>query len=254
MKKVLASLFVAAMAVALPAAAQMTPHSIDHVLRVKVKDGMRPQFEAGVKKLRAWQKEHHYPFAGSAWRIITGRWDGQYMFVTMGRDWKDFDESDKFGPGESPIVMTDIAPYVKYAISSFWRTPADLNLPPQAGQAPPKLMSVVFVMIKPGSEESLESVIKAANAAIQKSHWTGHTSSWHILVNGGEGPQWALTTFYKNWADFAPPATTFGKMLTGVYGKEGAHALGKKFDKSVVSVRSEILRYDHDLSYTPPSM
>jgi hypothetical protein len=252
MKKILASLSILVLALALPAAAQMAPKSIARVIEVKVKGGMHQQFEDGMKKLHQWQHEHNYPFASHTWSIITGDRGGHYVIVVGGHDWKDFDEVEKFGPAISKEVDADVAPYVETAVFSYWRELPDLSPnPPQAGQAPPKYISVTTYFLKPGGEDNLEDVIKQAKAAIEKTHWPANPDEWDTLVNGGEGSQIVHVIAHNDWADFQPPEPTFAKMLSSVYGKEGSQALFNKFVKSVRSWRTEIYRFRPELSYKP---
>ena len=143
MKKFLVSLSIAALAMALPAAAQMAPKSVARVIDVKVKNGMNQQFEEGVKKFRQWEQQQNYPFTEFAWSIMTGDRSGHYLFATIGHDWKDFDETEKFGPGASKVIQADVAPYVESAVYSFWEAHPDLSSPSQTGQAQPKCMTVV---------------------------------------------------------------------------------------------------------------
>ncbi len=252
MKRILASLFIGVLAMALPAAAQMAPKTISHVLYVTAKSGMHSQFEAGVKKLRVWQKEHNYPYASQAWVVITGKREGEYVFVTGGRDWKDFDESAKFGEGESKVVAADIAPYVDSVVGSFWRVHPDLSAhPPQAGHTPPQFISVTTYYLQPGGEASVEHLIKQVNEAIKKTQWPAPPNEWYSLVNGGMGSQFAHVTGHQDWASFAPPQPSFEKMLTEAYGKEGSTAIFHKFVKNIKTWRTEIYRYQSELSYTP---
>ena len=60
MKKALVSLSLLALAVALPAGAQMPAKSLVRIYNIKVKPGMAPQWEAGTKKLNEWSHEHNY--------------------------------------------------------------------------------------------------------------------------------------------------------------------------------------------------
>ena len=253
MKKALVSLSIAVLALALPAAAQMAPKSVVQAIDVKVKGDMQPQFEAGVKKLRAWQKEHNYPFTSYAWQIITGPRSGMYVFVSAGHDWKDFDQAEKLGQGSSQIVQEDIVPNTESADFSFWQAHPDMGSPAQTSQAPPKFMTVVHYSVKLGAGDDFQDVIKEVGDAIEKTHWPGGHAAWYSLINGGEEGQWVLTIGHKDWADFQPPETPMGKMLSGVYGKEGSEALFRKFAKSVLSQRSEIFRYRPELSYMPNS-
>jgi hypothetical protein len=256
MKRILVFLSAVAFALApaLPAAAQMAPRSVTELITVKPKSGMSQQFEEGIKKLRQWQHQQNYPFVQHAWSVITGDQGGEYVFATVGRDWKDFDETEKFGPAISKEINADVAPYTELVVFSFWEAHPDLSAnPPQAGEAPPKFISVATYSLKPGGFDTIESVIKQANEAIKKTNWPAKHDEWYTLINGGEGPQLTAVTWHNDWADFQPPEPSFGKMLSNVFGKAGSDALYHQFLKSVRTWRTEICRYRPELSYTPNS-
>jgi hypothetical protein len=254
MRKVLVSLCLMALGFALPAAAQMPAKSLTRIVAIKVKPGMAPQFEEGLKKFHQWEKQQNVAFTFHVWSIITGPRTLQYAIGTGGHDWKDFDALTKLGPAAQEQIQTDMGAYFESVEISFWLYRKDLSGHAlDASQPPPAFVQVTTYFLKPGIGTGITDAIKAANAAIEKSHWPGKPSGWYSLVNGGGGPELAIVTGHTNWADFQPPETSFGKMLGEVYGKEGAAALGKKFFGGVRTWRSEIWRYRPDLSYIPAS-
>jgi hypothetical protein len=221
---------------------------------IKVKPGMAPQFEEGLKKFHQWEKQQSVPFTFQVWSIISGPRTQQYVIGTSGHDWKDFDALTKLGPATQEQIQADMGTYVESVEISFWEYREDLSGHPLTTSQPPMaFVSITTYFLKPGGGTGATDAIKAALAAIQKSHWPGKPSRWYSLVNGGDGPTLAIGTGHENWADFQPPETTFIKMLTEVYGEEGAEALGKKFFSGLRSWRSEIWRYRPDLSYIPAS-
>jgi hypothetical protein len=252
MKKCLVFFAIFAFAIVLPAVAQTAPKTIVRVFDVKVKNGAQQQFEEGVKKVRAWQKEHNYPLRSLTWSVISGERTGDYMIPNFAANWKDFDAVDKLGPAMSKEIDTDVGPYVDSVVASYWESQPDLDAnPPQAGQTPPEFISVTTYFLKPGGADGIENVIKQAKAAIEKTHWPNKTEEWYMLENGGTGPQFLHIGWRKDWADFAPPEPSFVKMLSSVYGKAGSDALYKEFLKSVHTWRTEIYRYRPELSYIP---
>ncbi len=254
MKRTVVCLFVAALAVALPAAAQMRPKTIVRLYDVKVKSGMHQQFEAGVKKIRAWQKEHNYPLRSLTWSVISGERDGEYLIPVFAANWKEFDAAAKFGPEMGKEIQADVGPYQESVVASYWQLQPDLEAnPPQVNATPPKFISLTTYYLRPGAGDRLEDVIKQANAAIKKTSWPTKPDEWYTLENGGKGTQLLHVTWHQDWASFQPPDPSFGKMLSNVYGKEGSHALFMKFVKGVKTWRTEILRYRPELSYTPSS-
>jgi hypothetical protein len=254
MRKLVVFLSFLTLAFALPAGAQMPSKSLARVINVTVKPGMGPQWEEGVKKFVQWQHQQDAPLAYYVWSIISGPRSGQYVVGTFGHDWKDFDEAEKLGPAAEKQIQVDLEPYTESHLVSYWEYRSDLSGHEiNMGQVPPAFSSLTRFNLKPGAEFTMEDVIKAVNAAIQKSHWSGKPSEWYSLVNGGEGPAMILSTGHQNWADFQPPETSFVKMLIEAYGKEGAGALLRNFSNSLRSEESEILSYRPDLSYIPAS-
>jgi hypothetical protein len=254
MRKALVFLSFLALAAALPAGAQMPPKSLTRIVIIKVKPGMGPQFEAGLKKFHQWEEQQNVSFTFHTWSIISGPRTLQYAISTSGHDWKDFDALTKLGPAAQEQIQADMGAYVESVEISFWLYREDLSghaLDPS--QPRPTFIEVTTYFLKPGGGTGVTDAIKAAGAAIQKSHWPGKPSGWYSLVNGGNGPTMAIVTGHPNWADFQPPETSFIKMLTEVYGKDGATALGKKFFSGLRSWRSEIWRSRPDLGYTPSS-
>ena len=232
----------------------MQPKTMARVVTITVKPGMGPQFEAGMKKYHQWQHEHNITSTYYTWEIVSGKRFGEYITATFNHDWKDFDAMEKENMGGGAQIQADMGDYVESVDIGYWALRPDLSTSPaNPGAAPAPFAEVETFFIKPGGDEAIEDVIKQVGAAIQRSHWQGKPADWYSLVNGGEGSQLVLASDRANWADFQPPETSFMKMLTGVYGKDGAQALLTKFDKALKSERSEILRYLPDLSYIPSS-
>ncbi|HXH48935.1 MAG TPA: hypothetical protein VNM47_06280, partial [Terriglobia bacterium] len=130
MRKVFVSLIFIALAVALPASAQMSHKNVDEIIVVKTKPSMSAQYEAGVKKLTEWSRQQNRPFTYYCWSIITGPRTGQYVFGTLGHDWKDFDAAEEGNAGARKIIMEDMDPYTESVRISFWRYRDDLSGPP----------------------------------------------------------------------------------------------------------------------------
>ena len=253
MRKTCVFLCLLALAAVLPASAQAEHNTIARVYDVVPKAGMDQQWQEGLKKFHQWEHEHHVAGTYYTWRVISGdRW-GHYLIGTFGHDWKDFDAMEKDAPaGIGDEFRADLPPYTGSVKAAYYAFRTDLSsTKPNPSQPPSHFTALITIMLKPGGDEDIADVIKAGNAAAEKSHWSGNPSQWYSLVDGGEVPQLVLAVSHKDWADFQQPDPSFGKMLSGVYGKEGAEALGHKFNKQVRSIKTEILQYLPDLSYIP---
>jgi hypothetical protein len=250
MRRLLVFFTLMALTAAMPAGAQMPAKSLARVVNVKVKPGNVQQFEEGLKRFHAWEHQQNYPFTYYAWTIISGERNGQYILASLGHDWKDFDEVEKFTASAGAQVQADLAPYTESVTISYYVQRSDLSvLEPAPGASPLPFSEVITFFLKPGAEPANEEVIKEVGAAIKKSNWPAKPAQWYQLVNGGEGDELILASGRKDWANFQPPEKTLAQMLAEVYGKDGAQALFGKFDRGLRSVRTEIARYRTDLSY-----
>ena len=255
MRKVGVFLSIIALAIALPASAQMAPKSMGQIYVIKTKPSMSAQWEAGFKKLIDWSKQQNRPATYYCWSILTGPRTGEYVLGTFGHDWKDFDAINTPNPDAGKIIQEDMAPYTESVRRSFWAYRGDLSGPPaNAGQTPTAFSAVITFFFKQGTDMgSISDTIKQVRAAMKKSQWPGNPGSWYSLVNGGFEPTMAVVLGHPNWADFQPPDPSLGKMLGEVYGQEGAGAIFNKFYGSMRAVRSEIWAYRPELSYIAAS-
>ena len=55
--------------------------------------GMKAAYEEGVKKHQQWHKEHNDTWTFNVWQITSGPRTGDYVHVTSGHQWGDFDLS-----------------------------------------------------------------------------------------------------------------------------------------------------------------
>jgi hypothetical protein len=254
MNKVCAFLSLLVLAVAIPAGAQTNSKNIARIYTIRAKPGQEQQWEAGLKKLQAWEHQQNLPGTYYVWSVISGPNIGDYILGEFGHAWADFDEmqarAEKAGFGKE--LDETVAPYTESVGISYYAFLTDLAITPPDPNKPPMPMSEVnFFNLKPGGLAPAINAIKQANAAIKKTHWPGaeNPGGWYVLVDGGEGPQLVLSGGLKNWAGMQEPSPSFEEMLEQVYGKAGAHALGHMFYSHVRSESSEIIRYRPDLSY-----
>jgi hypothetical protein len=191
MRKSVVFLFLLVLAIALPAGAQMPAKSLNRVIVVKTKPSMSAQWEEGMKKLNEWAHQQNIPLAHNCWSIIAGPRTGQYVIASPGHDWKDFDAAEKSSQGMVEQIQADLEPYTESHLTSFWVYREDLSGHAfDTSQPPPAFVEVTTYFLKPGGGAGVTDAIKAANAAIQKSHWPGKPSGWWSLVNGATGPPW----------------------------------------------------------------
>jgi len=254
MKKVFVLVSLLALAVAIPAGAQTNSKNIARIYTIKTKPGEAQQWEAGMKKLEAWDHQNNMPGILYVWSVISGPNYGDYILGTFGHDWKDFDamqaHAEKVGAGKE--IQETVAPYTASVGISYYAFLSNLSSPITPGQKPMPMSELSFFTLKPGGTQPVINAIKQAGAAMAKTHWKGNgPGEWYALADGGEGPQLVLSVGHENWAGFQEPSPSLTEMLAQAYGKAGAHALGHEFNSHVRSEYSEIIRYRPDLSYNP---
>ncbi|MBZ5671522.1 MAG: hypothetical protein LAO04_17575 [Acidobacteriia bacterium] len=234
---------------ALPLLAQEKPGTVAGVWHVKVKPGMRQQFEQANKRHMEWHRQQKDTWAVDVWEIASGQRVGQYGYGSFGHHWKDLDSHAKFDEADMADYYANVAPYVESMVGGYYLYHPEMSRPME-GAAP--LLEVVEYHLNMGGESDFLMALRKVQEAIQKSNYPVNYYTYE-LFNGGEHPTYVFTFPHKNWADFEPPEQTLRAVLEKVYGREEAESVLKLFDKSVHCVRSEIAASRPDLSYAPPA-
>jgi hypothetical protein len=233
---------------AVPLLAQEKPGTVAGVWHVKLKAGMRQQFEQANKRHMEWHRQQKDTWAENVWEIVSGDQVGQYGYGTFNHHWKDFDSHAKFDEADMADYYANVAPYVESEAGGFYLYHPEMSRP-MGGDAP--LSEVVEYHLNMTGESDFLMAVRKIHEAIQK---TNYPVYYHLyeLYNGGEHPTYVFVFPHKNWADFEPPEQTFLAMLEKAYGRDEAESVLKLFDKSVHGLRSQIIAYRPDLSYLPP--
>ena len=234
---------------ALPLLAQEKPGTVAGVWHVKLKPGMRQQFEQANKRHMEWHRQQKDTWAVDVWEIASGQRVGQYGYGSFGHHWKDLDSHAKFDEADMADYYANVAPYVESMVGGYYLYHPEMSRPME-GAAP--LLEVVEYHLNIGGESDFLMALRKVQEAIQKSNYPVNYYTYE-LFNGGEHPTYVFTFPHKNWADFEPPEQTLRAVLEKVYGREEAESVLKLFDKSVHCVRSEIAASRPDLSYAPPA-
>jgi hypothetical protein len=234
---------------ALPLLAQEKPGIVGIVFTVKPKAGMRQQFEQANKRHMDWHRQQKDTWAVAVWEIVSGEHIGDYGYGTFGHHWKDLDSHAKFDEADTADYMTNVGPYVEPLIARYYLSHPELSRPME-GEVP--LAEVVEYRLNMSGESDFLMAVRKVHEAIQKSNYPVY---YHLyeLFNGGEHPTYVFVFPHKNWADFEPPEETLRAMLEKAYGRDDAESILKLFDKSVHGVRSQIIAFRPDLSYSPPA-
>jgi len=244
--------FILAAALALPAGSSLAADQPGTVARVFVtapKPGMGAQYEAGRKKHMDWHRKQNDTWAWFVWQVETGPNTGSHLAGTFGHQWKDFDEWEKkLGEGDTADGAINLAPFSGGGTNGIYNHLADVSRP--GGATPSPMSEVIHYQLNMGAEQEFKSAIKKIHEAIGKAGLDWHYH-WYELMDGGEHPTFVLSIAMNGFADLAPAETPFPAMLAKAYGEFEAGEVLKAIDRSVKSVRSEVIKYRPDLSYAP---
>ncbi len=234
---------------ALPVATQEEEGNIAMVVTIKAKDGMRQQYEEGVKRHGEWHRQQNDPWTWEVWEFISGENTGAYGAGTFGHRWEEFDTAPVSREADSADVQKNIAPFQKSVIVQFYAYLAKVSRPEEGEGLAPMSAGIEF-QVRQGKNEEFNHLVGKFHKAIEKTNWPVHYK-WYALVNGGAGGTYVLVLPRENWASFAQPEKLFPAMLEEAYGRQEAESLLERWSKAVKGTRSSISRTRPDLSYFP---
>lgn len=248
---ILLSVLVLAFVAALRARAQTRPEILLEETTVKVKPGEAQQWEAALKRLHGWERQHNDPFSSATLMVIAGRGTGQYHVTRFELHWSDFDKIDKFDSsiGVSKEIHATVAPYTESIEREFYVFKPDLNVGRFRGHGRVTLSRVVKFTFKPGSLPAVRDILRQMNVALNKTKWPWGKPAWFELAEGG-GPQFLEVSIAPDWADFRSPTPSLRAELVKVCGRARASALMHEFNEHLLSVNGQVLRIRYDLSYS----
>jgi hypothetical protein len=232
---------------ALPLLAQEKPGTVAGVWNVTTKAGMRQQFEQANKRHMDWHRQQKDTWTVTVWEIVSGEHIGDYGYGSFGHHWKDLDSHAKFDEADTADYLANVAPYVEAMVGRYYLYHPELSSPME-GEAP--LSEIVEYRLNVAGESDFLMAVRKVHEAIQKTNYPVYAYVYE-LYNGGEHPTYVFVFPHKNWADFEPPEQSFRAMLEKAYGRDEAQSILKLWDKSVRGVRSQIIAYRPDLSYSP---
>ena len=237
---------------ALPLAAQEGQQAnLSRGYTLIVKQGHGAQFEASFKQHMEWRASQKDPWGWEVWELDTGENLGQFVAISGGHGWGDFDSYDL--PGASQNWNVTAGPHVAKAHGWINRMMLRASRPPEGELKEGALAQVETFKFKPGKmQEAVGLIIKVTEAA-KKTNWAGRFI-WLAPVAGGEGGTLTLVVSAENWAAMDSPSHNVDAMLAEAIGEEAAGKLFEAFGSIVVSSRKEIWRYRADLSISPGRM
>jgi len=233
----------------LPAMAQDGPGPITRVTQwVLDPDADGDKFEEGLKKHNQFHAKQGDTQGHFTWEIVSGPNSGKLYRTAPARHWADFDAEAEWGDADAADSVKNLDPYIAFGTTAYWVRRGDVSRPPAT--QPSAMASLVFFKIKIGRVAKADRLIKKFHEAIGETEWPSNYI-WFQLVNGLEGPLFALVLPRDNWADMAPPEKAFDAMLEEAYGEPEAEALLEEWGNTIQSMTSEIIRLRRDLSYVP---
>lgn len=231
-----------------PLCAQQPAGEIAYFIHVKPKAGMVQEFEEAAKSHMDWHRQENDPWQWHIWQYETGEQLGEYLAITQGHRWEDFDAHADFIARDNADAGTRMGPYMESMSAWYSRFLVDLSHWP--ADLSPSLVFVIMHRVKPGKVAQLNHAIERIHKALQEANWPHHYL-WERVIVGGEGPIFNVVLPMNQWADMNPPETPFEAAIEKAVGRREAESLLRSFLESIEGQRTEILRYRPDLSYVP---
>ena len=231
----------------LPVAAQDDGGNIAQIISYSAKPGMEKEMIEAVQRHLDWHREQNDPWTWLGWEVVSGDDVGTYGAGTFGHNWADFDNSPVSRDADEADVAKNVLPYTNLDSVRFYAALPDVS---HVSETPTPMHAILVFRLRQGKTPDFLHLIGKFHEGIQKTEWPVHYS-WHMLVNGGEGPEFVLVLPRANWAAFAPPSKPFAAMLEEAFGRTEAQSLLSDFGDALESSSSHAIRTRPDLSYIP---
>ncbi len=204
--------------------------------------------EAGAMRHMEW-------YAGSgggswtwlAFQVIMGERTGQYVWVTGGHSYADFDMADVDPSMSNESIAENITPHVTGVRVALLRANADLGIAQTTPSTAP-LYKVLTFTLKPGADARFGHVLAKLKEAFGDS---GIAYTVFQSAQGGNG-QWIVSIPHENFASMDTDPSLFPRLMTAAHGEYEATALLESLGEIVASQTSEILAFRPDLSVNVP--
>lgn len=233
----------------MPALAQ-EPGPVAKIYLVKVKPGMEAQFEEAYKQHVEWHRQQNDSWVWDAWQYQSGERFGQYVVVTSGHHWKDFDERGEMEKADNADAQKRLLPLTE-SVTVWWsRAMPDLSRLPQ-GEFEVRVARVTDYHIKPGKGFEFVELIRKAGNALAKANW-GDPILWTQDLTG-QGGVFSAVEMLPNWSALAPSDKSIGEVLASQLGQETASHMRETFWNCVARTETHLVAYRPDLSYAPSS-
>src|SRR5688500_2609795 len=169
---------------------------ISRVYYLTPKAGSEMQFEKALQEHAQLHAQRKDPWRWNVRLTETGRRTGEYIVITSGHQWKDFDNPAIPNIEDDQHFGSTVGPHVGSWSSVFLQSRPDLSRMQQMTPNSP-LMVVTFFYLKYGKTAQFEDAIKQINTALDK---TGapRMSTWSQMVGSGRNATYLLVTPREN--------------------------------------------------------
>lgn len=212
---------------------------------VRVKPGLEEKFEAVQKIHWQWHKRQGDKWSWFVWTIESGDNIGAYVVASFGRSWTELDrEFEILAPTPNPEA--DTGPFHQSVQEGYYIFRNDLDSSVDMTNPSP-FASFTKVIVKADSVADFEAGLKNVHT-LATSLGLGEVAGgrWYELKNGGDWPQFLLIEDRSSWANFQE-GRLFESLMKASPAGPGAEVL-LRFQRSILSVRTEALRYHPGLS------
>lgn len=247
------ALFVCALALCFAGslAAQQPAAEVTRVFFVTPKPGMELQFEDAVKKHMDWHRQRKDPWRWDARFTETGRRTGEYVFLTAGHQWKDFDNQPVPAKDDGQHFVSTVSQFVASWSSSILVTRRDLTRT-ESGTPLPPLSTVVYFHLKYGQTNKFVNAQRQIRETQDKTN-APIRSTWFQLASTGVNATFILSVPRENWAAFEGSGGPSGQRerVEQTFGRAAADAIYQALEESVAYTEAKITMARPDLSYIP---
>ena len=235
---------------AAPARAQDPQGPVTHYYLTTVKPGHDVKWEEALKEHVDWHRQQNDTWAFDTYMLLTGERLGQYLTISDGHPWADYDAPSVSAQEDSTDAMSKLGPHTKSLSSGFLTEQTELSRPPEA-PLPSPLIQTVRYQIKPGKNPVFMGTVVRFGEVNDKMNLP-HRYFWYSEYGGGA----AARTFWRivgrpNWAAMAPLSPSSFQAVRETHGEEGLQEWIDDFAESVGSVTSNLWQHRPDLSYAP---
>jgi hypothetical protein len=248
MRSPVASVVVAALALA-PVVAAAQPPTTDTIVQVnRQRASNTAQYEAARKKHMAWHKSQSDTWAWNVYEVSTGPDSGGYLISSGGHTWADVEAwQAKMGAADTDNAQQTMGGLMQGTETSYWTTVYSMSrLPPTNTLSP--YLHITHFELKAGHDFQFMAAIGKVKAALEAAKFPTY-AIWYRLVSGGGLSHYVVVVPLANMAALGGP--TVPATLISHLGEQKAGAVLSELFATVQSSRTELLTYRPDLSYAP---